>query len=115
MDFELKNEEFPFLVHRLSVIKTAYQYKKGVKNIQTSSYNDARTVIRTAMIRKTANWSDFSKLEEGFVTSSAVPNKRTYGADHSEEMPRNGIIKCFLGVVFIWRQASYSTFYSKSL
>ena len=47
------------------------------------------------------------KLDNGlgvihyFVTSSAVPTKRTDDADHSEEMPRNGIIKCFLGVVFI--------------
>ena len=38
----LQNEEFPFLVHKLSVIQTALQYKKGVKNIQTTGYNDAR-------------------------------------------------------------------------
>ena len=55
------------------------------------------------MIRITAENIDliFFYLEEDFVTSSAVPTKRTDGTDHSEEMPRSGIIKCFLGVVFI--------------
>ena len=38
----LKNEEFPFLVQKLSVISTAV--KNGVKNIQTTGYNSACTV-----------------------------------------------------------------------
>ena len=46
-------EEFPCLVHKLSVILTAQQYKpqNGEENIQTAAYNDARTVcITTAII-----------------------------------------------------------------
>ena len=44
----LKNEEFPFLVHKLSVILTALQYDPQWKmgwNIQTPGYNDAHTVL----------------------------------------------------------------------
>ena len=35
----LKKEESPFLVHKLSVIYTALQYKSGLKNIQIAGYN----------------------------------------------------------------------------
>ena len=44
----LKNEEFLFLVHKLSVIRTALHYKKGVKNIQTAGYSGARRVYVAA-------------------------------------------------------------------
>ena len=38
-------EEFPCLVHKLSVILTAV--KNGVKNIQAAAYNGAHTVLQT--------------------------------------------------------------------
>ena len=50
MDFRPKIEEFSGLVHKLSVILTALQYKPqwkmGVKNIQDAAHNDARTVTQ---------------------------------------------------------------------
>ena len=48
----LKNKEFLFLVHKLSVIQTAPQYKNGVKNIQTAGYNGARTVLTGCIYRE---------------------------------------------------------------
>ena len=50
----LKIEEFPFLVHKLSVIlfalynKTAV--KNGVKKIQAAAYNGARTVSNVSSL-----------------------------------------------------------------